>query len=296
MTEPVQGILPSPPAVSLLTSGSRRMTNVEWRSGVSFRGANCPTSGRWWYCAPGDAEDKPIPSGSGLATFLPFMVFVSVACDEVLPDREPELLREGEAGLDAVLPWHVSRELWTGEYETSGRENPSLQAPFPGETDEFNPDHIVNAGGALNPIDALGALAQAYADGTNHGGDMIVHSPMRLVPWLFHQGVAYQSGNIINLPNGRLSPGPGYPAGAGDWGPRTAANPTGAAATSGQVWLYATGMTEWSDGPTTIDPKDRARWFDRRLNKYTAIVERPAIVRFDPCSVFAVLVTLPTGA
>jgi hypothetical protein len=209
-----------------------------------------------------------------------------------LPAREDEVAAEARAQLEAVTAWHVARELWTGEFNTTGQENPSLQAPFPGETDEFDPSHILL--GPLDPVEATSALYAAYEGETRHGGGAVLHVPSRAMPSLKAEAQLTQQGSVFIGPNFVVSPGPGYPSGSGRFGPKTLANSDGASATAGQVWFYLTGPIEYALGPYFRNLEgDEPRW-DRRMNRYQYWAERMAIVRFDPCSVWSTLVTLPT--
>lgn len=285
----INGIVPRDPGSSLLTAASRFPQGIDWGQGVSFRQTHCPTVDTWAYC-PGVDDKKATPSGAGLATFYPFDGYVVTECDSVLPENAAgELDPETQRQADATSAYSLSRELWEGDTNTGDSANPSLMRPFPGETDEFDPDHII-AGGPLAPVDAIGRLLAAYAEGTKMGGATL-HIPPRLIPVLLQNGTISLTGQAMTVGNlAAVSPGPGYP-GAGDTGP------DGAAASSAQVWMYVTSPVEYDFGAVRLEPENTvARWFDRRLNKYFVLAERKMIYRFDPCAVWAVLVTVPTAA
>jgi hypothetical protein len=84
-------------------------------------------------------------------------------------------------------------------------------------------------------------------------------------------------------------PGPGYPGNAGNWGPLTDDNDpeSGAAASSGEVFIYVTGPVQVGLGPVSDRSSDRPR-----ANQVQALFERQVIARWDPTFVFAGKATL----
>lgn len=291
------GIVPRGPGASLLTAASRLPQGIDWRDGISFRQTHCFAAGRWAQC-PGVNDEKVSPSGAGLASFFPFTAYVPAQCDWVLPQNATgEFDPEVQQQMDAASAWNLSRELWTGETNADGVDaSPGLQRPFPGETDEFDETHIIASGAALNPVDAIGRLLAAYNDGTEVGG-AVLHVPSRLATKLIADYAVVANGSVLVVPGlGTVSPGPGYP-GAGATGPRTSGNPNGAVAGANEEWVFVTGPVEYDMAPITMEPEsNEARWFDRRTNQYYVVAERRMIYRFDPCAVWAALVTVPTSA
>lgn len=285
------GIVPRGPGPSLLTAAARLPQGIDWRDGISFRQTHCFAAGRWGQC-PGVNDEKASPSGGGLASFFPFTGYVSAQCDNVLPTNEAgEFAPEVRAQLDAASAWELSRELWTGETNADGADaSPGLQRPFPGETDEFEPSHILNGGVAANPIDAIGQLLETYANATEVGG-AVLHIPLALIPLLVQNGTISLNGQVMTVGGiATVAPGPGYPT-EGTTGPRTAADPDGTEAADGHMWLYVTGPVEYDMAPVVLEPEQAdARWFDRRTNQYYVVAERRMIYRFDPCAVWAILV------
>lgn len=286
---PLPGILPTRPQVSLLTVAAR-LQEAEWNRGVRHRQAGCPNFHVRGHCQTGAKEE---PEDSSLATFYPFFVYVPVQCDSLTEGQAAELAAEATQQEDAVTPYAASRELWTGSANAGAYENPSLQSPEPGEP--FDPSRLVLAGAATNPVNLIGALLAAYADETG-GGGAVLHVPLRIVPALTQNGTIRQDGSVYRVGDALVSPGPGYPWGAGDFGPRTALSPGGLAALATQVFIYVTGPVEHAEGPITVSPDPELRWRDRRTNLWYALAERQAILRFDPCTVFAGLATVPAGA
>lgn len=297
LAQRIPGMVPRGPGPSLITAASRLPAGTDWSSGVQFRQTGCFAAGRWAQC-PDVSDEKDSPSGAGIARFYPFTAYVPAQCDWVLPEHaDGEFDPEVTAQLDAASAWELSRELWTAETNAAdtGNRSPGLQRPFPGETDEFDPTHIINAGVALNPVDAIGRLLSAYNDGTLVGG-AVLHVPTRLVTRLISAYAITVNGAVVVVPGlATVSPGPGYP-GAGAHGPRTAAHTGGATAGANEEWVYVTGPVEYEMAPVTLEPEAaEARWLDRRTNQYYVVAERRMIYRFDPCAVWAALVTVPTA-
>ncbi|HLF99333.1 MAG TPA: hypothetical protein VI916_02605 [Acidimicrobiia bacterium] len=289
------GIVPRGPGPSLLTAASRLPQGIDWRSGIEYRQTHCFAADQWAFC-PGVDDEKPSPSGVGLADFYPFVGLVAAQCDWLLRiNAEGEFDPETRSQLDAASAWLLSNELWTGLTNTGDSVNPSLQAPFPGAVDEFDETHIINSGGALNPVDAIGRLLAAYAAGTFVGGATL-HVPLRLVPILVQNGTIDLTGQVLGVDGlAVVSPGPGYPD-AGNTGPRVSGDTDGLPATAAQVWVYVTGPVEYEMAPVRLEPEQaESRWLDRRTNQYYVLAERQMIYRFDPCAIWAALITVPTA-
>lgn len=295
--QPIAGIVPKGPGPSLLTAAGRLPAGTNWQSGVSFRQTHCFTAGAWPECPAADQEKDDATSG-GVATFNPFTGYVPFDCDWVTQENaEGRFDPETRDQLDAASAGILASELWTGAINAGGLSvSPSLQSPFPGETDEFDETHIINSGGALNPVDAIGRLVEAYSDTTLVGGATL-HVPTALVTRLISDYDIVLNGQVFSVPGqAYVSPGPGYPR-VGNTGPRVSGDTNGLGATAGQAWVFITGPVEYEMGQATLEPEAaEARWFNRRTNKYYVLAERRMIYRFDPCAVWAALVTLPTAS
>lgn len=292
LAQRIPGIVPRGPATSLLTAASRLPQGTDWSSGIEFRQTHCFTAGRWAQC-PGVDDLKDTPSGAGIADFFPFTAYVPAQCDWLLKGiADGEFDPEVQAQMDAATAWELSRELWTGETNAgSGDASPSLQAPFPGATDQFDPGHVLNGGlVASGTIDAIGQLLEAYTAATKVGAP-VLHIPQRLMPLLLQNNTVRLNGAVLVIDGlATVSPGPGYPT-EGAYGPKTAAHPDGAVAADGQMWMYVTSPVEYEVAPIKLEPEQaNARWFDRRTNQYYVNAERKMIYRFDPCTVWAILV------
>lgn len=270
--EPIGPIRQSRPAVSILTA-ARALPAVNWHSGISWRDSVPLVGYRREFCDTSDAAD---PGEITQPAFYPYWIYVPYVCDWVTDDAS--FRDDAMSAADAVTPWHVARELWTGETED---ENPSLQSVA---TDE-------SAADAVHPVTALGTLLEAYEDCSQSGG-ATVHVPTAAIASLLSHGVVKQQGDVYYGPNGSvISPGPGYPTAATGTGPADADDPDAGA---GNVWMYVTGPVEYALDPVAVPLTDLEAHFNRRTNRYEITAQRLAIHRFDPECVFAVRAYVPS--
>jgi len=309
---PVEGIRPVAPRPSLITS-CRKLSDAGidykptldeygipsspgWQQGITFRDTSLMASGIWPY-SPGNAHaDKVAAVQATVAVFMPFQIYLPVACDDLTFARDAALVAEAESNAEAGTAWNLARELWTGATVNSVVvNNPSLQNPFPGPVGgpvgAFPAANVI--AGPIDPVVAMGNLLQAYEDATQQGGAMF-HVPAIAIPYLMAEKVVGQEGDLYRGPGGSIVvPGPGYPT-TGPTGPKTAATPTGVVAGANQAWMYVTGPVEYDLTPIVIRPEaQEMRFFDPRTNLWRVWAERQAIYRFDPTSVFAELITVP---
>lgn len=266
--QPIPGIAPVAPAVSLVSSGARPLpADVNWQSGVSWRSIACANAERYPDCDPSPSRAATVDITQ--PAFSPFNIALGYACDWVEDSAEHE--REARAALDARTAWHLSRELWAG-----------------GNVDATTPTLMSAATAigtaAVHPVAAIGSLVSSWLDCTEAGGP-ILHVPSILIPSLFANGQIAQQGDTYYGPLGSvISPGPGYPnTGA-------ATGPAGANADANSAWIYVTGPVEYATGPITISETES---WNPRLNRYEVHPTRRAIFRFDPCCVFAIETLIP---
>jgi hypothetical protein len=280
--EPIPSIKPRQPTPSLLTVARGLPAGFEWRTGISWRSAVCAPGFRWPFCPDAEtvAAGKPDPNEIIKPQFYPYTIGVNYACDWIRWDDTNEYgyIDDAKAQCDAVTPWHMSRELWTGEIEP---QNPSL----------ISVAVDVSADVAVHPVTALGMLLEAYfncpADGTDTGsgtGTPVVHVPYSVLGALIANHVVNQQGDFYVGPNCFVSPGPGYPIGS-DAAPANEND-----SLSADAWMYVSGPIEYAVDPVAVLDDN----FDRRTNRYQALAERRVIHRFDPCCVFAVGVYVPS--
>lgn len=142
-----------------------------------------------------------------------------------------------QATLDAELPRAVENEFWTGTIaKAASLPNPYLARA--GVAVDLNP------AGAVPPTLAVALLEQAVANA--YSGPAYLHTAVVGFPFL-HQHVQVQGRTARTLRGSYVVPGVGYPG----------TSPTGAAATAGETWMYATGAVTVRVGPTEL-PDDGA--------------------------------------
>lgn len=304
--QPIDGLRPVAPEPSLLTvvdplrQGRQPSPNSEpaadlpgsdlarpfWRSGVSWRAASCEVGHREAQCLPGGPTraEKAESDAIDEVTFRPYTLYVPWKCEWVVPGTEGDYGYDQDAlsQLEAVTAWNVSQEVWTGSADAGhvdGGINPSLESSA----------SLIGTGGVgASAVWAIGRLLQAYFDGGG-GGNPVLHIPVVVVPELQRQGVISQVGGGLRGPVGsRVSPGPGYPV-------EGAVGPGGEVAAEGEAFMYVTGPVEFDATPPRILNDVQSRHWDRRTNIYELIAERFAIHRFDPCTVFGVLIDVPNA-
>lgn len=266
LLQPVPPIKVEPPPVSILTVARTLPAGTVWRSGVSFLPNGCSSAVNYPNCDQYGEDGAPIkcaPEPTGAASFQSWLMYVPDGCQEKPFYAEDWNARAREA-LEAYSAWAVSREMSDGAQ--SG--NPSLQSTA---TD-------ISGAGAVKIVTAISSLIRARVE-AGFGGVATLHVPAWFMPPLLNTFQLTRAGGALTAEDGllRVSPGPGY----------LGAAPDGTPAVAGQGCLYITGPVEAEVGPVEVMP-DRAEQ-QRLTNNVEVYAERPAIYRFDPCGVFAVM-------
>lgn len=284
LPQPIPGIRPVAPEVSLLTSGATQLpAGTDWHSGVKWRGASCSPGHPW----PGICPDADLVKAAAATiaphAVRPFGFYVPYACDWVTDAEQAGMDDDARAQLQAIQAWHISRELWAGD-----ANNLEASADDTNETLMSSAVDLTVAA-AVDATFAVAELLSEYA-GCTHAGGAVLHLPIVLIPHLTRLGMLQRVGDRLFGPLGvSVSPGPGYP-GPGPWGPN------GELANAGTVWAYVSGPIQYDLAAPSLDPDTMARRWDRRMNRYSMWAEQQAIVRFDPCCVFAINVDIPNVA
>jgi len=271
LTRPVPSLLttarqiPAKPIEHVdLGAGQDLQIPYNWRSGVQWRSPAGHKGERQTWCS--SSITFATAAAITQPAFYPYIIDVPYSCDWVYEDADYR--QDAVDQLDAVTPWHVSNELWTGTAEPL---NKNLQTSA---TD-------VSAASAVHPVTALGTLLEAYSDCSQAGG-AVIHCPLSTIVSLLHAGLVKQQGDLYFGPGGCLvSSGPGYPTAA------TGTGPGGANAGTGNVWMYITGPIEYALGDIEITPDGGEAHYDQRRNRYEVVAQRLAIHRFDPVCVYA---------
>lgn len=265
---PIDAIAPEAPAASILTAARQIPVGLEeWRSGVSWLPNGCSRAYGWQSCVdppPLLPLEKCEPEYPAVEQFDPFMVYVPEGC-LVSPGHGIDYNARARASLDAYTAGVVSKELATGMYAPG---NPSLE----------NTAQVVATVGAVDAETALSLLLRARSNDGWYGSHTI-HVPLWLIPSFESEYLLDNGRNTMGMV--RVSPGPGYP------GRNPVAFGPVADPAVGEGWIYVTGPVEYALGPieTPMELADQ----NKLVNRAYHIAERPAILRFDTCGVFAVL-------
>lgn len=301
--QPIERIRPVAPQVSILTS-ARALPAVDWSTGIAWSASGCTPSALWPRCP--DSDDlKTLADGLGdLVATDPFLVYTGIECEYVLTQGGDRIQQAAEELTDVHTAWAVARALWLGEgLPTVADDNYGLPPTLRRVATD------ISIGGVDGPLDdVVAALLRAYEACTGGSGGAVLHIPSILITAALGGGdggarVAVQEGNIYRGPLGSvISPGPGYPhdsstQGANGYGPLVSAGPPEVYRGNGydEAWVYVTGPIEYAVGPVTSVGTVEERHAPFRMNKYVEVAERQAIVRFDPCCVFAALATNTAG-
>lgn len=277
--------------------GALKPATEAWRTGVAWTPATCQPSSNEARCTSYDADHlrpAPVELGAPVHTEA-FTIVTPLTCDWVLSGVPADrIVRDSEDLTRAHTAFGVARALWLGDGLPDTADQPTLRR---NATD-------VSIGGAAGDLDDVAAvLLSQYEQCKGGEGGAVLHVPTPLM--VGAEGgipgggkIATLAGNYYRGPLGSVvSPGPGYPhgasvAGANGFGPQTSAGPP--ALYKGnhldECWVYITGPVEYALGEVRVLPEDEAeRRGLYRLNRFEVWGERAAIVRFDPCCVFAAL-------
>lgn len=253
------------PRSGLTTVASRLPAGADWRNGIEYRPEGCQAPNVFPICGV-DVDPKELNTPQQIVRFDPFLIYDTDGCNDAFASNQElhdRAVRELEMGTSAL----IARELVES---TVG--NPDLASSA----------IDVSGGSAVGWTAALAALLYNMQN-AGYVGDVWIHAPTWLMP-AFLGSNAGQIELSTGLLYAGLSPAifdAGYSGLVAPNGSLVVADPgvTG--------WVYATGPVEWDTG-ALLD--DLAESSDNLSNDRLAIAEKPAIVRFDPCQVFAVLV------
>lgn len=292
--EPVAGIRPVAPVPSLLSSAGPLPAGINWSTGISWV-TGCQPSYNWPDC-PDSELLKSEPGDADLVHTVPFTIYTPNVCS--LPVNDAEL----EAGITALTEVHTAAQLaaalWMGDGygdDAASQLIPTLRRSATN----------VSAATPLDLDDGVSQLLVHYSLCTGGSGGAVLHVPAGMIPQALGGGpdagrVCWPEGNLYRGPLGSVvSPGPGYPEGFSVDGPDghgPLLDPdlpdTFLGNEAGTAWIYVTGPVEYAvEGIEVLPPRDgRVGW---RTNIWRALAERRAIIRFDPCCVFATEVWNP---
>lgn len=268
----------TPPTVSLLTAAQIVIEPDDaWTHGIDFKLEGCGDPHVWDPC---NVEDnvKCLTQNAGTSLFHPYMIYSTNECNTwglgralESQERSNRLTRQ----LLASESFIIEQELWSN---TVGDLN----------TDFANPKIQSNTADILTsaPTDILVAFAvieDALGDCSKGGRSMIHMRPYSFTRLVTRSGGAIRrEGNYWLTPmDNILVPGRGYNGGA----------PDGSPATTGDEWIYATGMVSVRRS-AILSIDENKETIDRSTNTHIILQERWALASFDPsCCLLAANVT-----
>lgn len=285
--EPIGRIRPVAPGPSLLTAARPLPDGINWSTGVSWA-TGCQDSFSWPFC-PGPDSFKETPDLREVVHTMPFVIYTPAKCALPIDGGELQLLATDNTETHTAA--HIARALWMGDiYDSTDTEQPTLRRAA---TD-------VSGAAPYDLDDGIAALLAHYQLATDGQGGAMIHIPGALLTGALGgvsggSKVCWPEGTIYRGPHGCVVvAGPGYPEGQSadginGHGPMIDDSPESYAGnTSSTAWIYVTGPVEYAASDVRALPtaeRDRMRF---RQNTYEVWAERDAIVRFDPCAVFAV--------
>lgn len=227
---------------------------VDWSGGITFT-ENCGGADVW-SCAYG-VDKTNIGLKGDPVEFDPFLVYAGVVCSGA-PDTDA-LSELAQIRLRRGLSGSLARELQQSDALIG---NPDLVTTATDIT-PVTPPCVNNA--------IAGLLSTAQSCG---GGELTFHAPMVALASLM-------TFNLVEFVDGRYRLG-GHTIIVDDY---ANVGPTGSPApAANEVYIYATGPVEYRLGER-ID----IAHYTGRTNDSVVLAEQLAIVRFDPCCVYAIL-------
>lgn len=253
---------------SLLPSTQPDGSPTDWRRGIDYVPEGCVTPDAIPICG---AVTKPDAEPQEAVHFDPFGVVAADGCNDPWMMNSEFRARAGrtlDMGQSSILARELLQSTVTG--------NPDLQSTATDLT------ALMTNPAPVGWVEAATSLLYAM---TNAGyvGDVVLHAPQWLLPSFNASGVG-----DIDPATRQAYIGP-HPV-AFDAGYNGLVGPNGATGAAPNIagWVYATGPVEYAFGaPLDADGLVAA---DTATNDRYVVAERPGILRFDPCQVFAVLV------
>lgn len=274
------------------------ISDAVWRTGIAWTPIGCQYSFNELRCPAydvDDAEDRrqaPSEESSVRGEHTDsFTIYTPLVCDwQLVGSRVDD---DVAAINDVHTAWGVSRALWLGVGLPDELDQPTLQRAA-----TVTP----NGNTAANLDIAIAELLSEFETATGGNGGAVLHVPsigvVGAIGGIPGGGrVAWPEGNYYRTAlGGLMSPGPGYPKGGSPdnsvdgFGPLTDDGPPMkyAGNDTDEFWVFVSGPVEYAVGASTLmSPDEIERRNYGRTNTYDATSQRPAIVRFDTCSVFA---------
>lgn len=268
--------------------------NSHWQNGITWI-ERCPAADTVYdeCIAVTGTGGAPTPQAAKAATFgqttrgaTSFATYAEFDC---APVGLTEVERIANDALDRVEQYQVERAFWTGIAGKTATNNVSQVTVFPhlaadtpltatdGAVLQSAATQLVTGGGDVAHV--LGNLEAQLAD--CYHGQGVIHVPAEALPTLVAWKQVYREGEALyTIKGNRVVVGDGY----------TGSSPSGAAASDGTSWIYATGAVFGyrAEVPVIRRPVEG---FDRIENTYKMIAERVYVLGWECCHL-ATLVTL----
>lgn len=266
----ISGALKAPSAGSLVKSAFRLPSDIDWshESGVEFLPEACGSAQRFLYCDDESPtkEDSVVPDDQQTR---PFVMYYPEGCSP-LAVRHEEWQDRALNGLTATESSALALEL-----------NSSYQGVN---------DDLLSTATNVSPVELndlpqtiLGLIAEMVRCG--YTGDITFHVPAWTLPMFLHDNLITLSNGVYRLGHHIVS----FDAGYTNQAP-TSADESNAVATDGEAWIFATGPVEYALGEVrTLGLAESRKGNSARQNSVYIVAERPALVRFDACCVYAAL-------
>jgi hypothetical protein len=263
----------TPPMHGLQASAAEVTTPARWELGASFCPENCVEAAGWDPdCSAWPEGVKPDKSEAehplDCYDVMPFALESAFKCD-ASGFKVLDFAGRARRQLEASTSKGMEFELWTG---TIKPDNPQLDqgATYLSE-------------GPMALLQGLTMLGQALSN-CAHGGRGMIHAPTFVVDsaLALYPGLFRIDGNRIVTTNRGdvVVSGTGYPGTGED----------GLDVDAGLSWIYATGPVQYRLGETIVFPDTVAEAVDRRQNNIEYRAERMALINFDTCCHFGILV------
>jgi hypothetical protein len=269
---------------------------AHWRNGVTWTDI-CGLAGTTYdpYCLPSGAANTPAEKAGNVDVenfgAQPFTVFAEVECSPVGFSQQEQRARAVDA-LTRSEPYQVENVFFTG---TAGGDTDKVY-PHLAATSEVTEGSFpvillqcaasVVSGTAEAPVifeitQGLGLLEALM--GACYGGQITLHVPLGLAERMISSGLVKADGAQMKTISGNLVAfGAGYPG-----------TSPAQAATSGALWVYATGpVFAYRSAPETFTFKEQ---FNRDNNTLQTIVERTYVLGHSCCCMYAVAIATIGG-
>lgn len=292
--EPAPRIRPVAPGPSLLTA-ARPLPAMNWSTGIAWSPMCQPSYVLPW-CPP--AVNRTSAANQATVHTMPFVIYTPATCNQPVDGADLE------AAVRDLTEVHTAAGIAEAAWMGTGLPSDAEDATIPTFRRSAFDVSGASSAAAVDLDDGVAQLLAHYEDCTDGAGGALIHMPSQLVTYALGGGaggarICWPEGSNYRGPLGSLIvPGPGYPNGRTPRGPFGAGPRIGANNYEGNElntsWIYVTGPVEYAVSNVRALPEDDPDRHVPRTNIYEVWGERDAIVRFDPCCVFATEVINPS--